>query len=455
MSPRLPLEGLRVLDVTVVWAGPHCTQLLAEWGAEVIRVEPLKHIQPATRGAENRVTKAAAEAARGNGHLLAMAYPERDPGEHPWNRLPAFNTHAHNKRSMTLDLMEPGGLEIFKRLVAISDVLVENNAPDTIERLGITYEQLRPINPRLIMLRISAYGLSGPYKYHRNFGTQIEGTIGHHYIRGYPDLDPSMTGDAYTADAAGGVQGAFAILLALRHLRRTGRGQLIELSLAENFLPHLGELILDYTMNGRVADPQGNQHPSHAPHGVYPCKGEDRWIAIDVASDDDWHTLCAVLGREDWLADSRFATSLTRWHHRRDLDALVGKRTREEEAFDLFRRLQAAGVTAGPVQNEADVYACPQLEERAFFQRMSHPEAGEHLYPGLNFKMAETPNGFRRPACLLGQDNDYVYHSLLDVSDQEFERLRALGHIGTAYPGREHEAPETPSSAPASASTQT
>src|SRR6476646_8221771 len=110
---RLPLDGLRVLDITVVWAGPHCTQLLAEWGAEVIRVEPLKHIQPATRGAENRVTKAAAEAARGNGHLLAMAYPERDPGEHPWNRLPAFNSHAHNKRSMTLDLAEPGGLEVF------------------------------------------------------------------------------------------------------------------------------------------------------------------------------------------------------------------------------------------------------------------------------------------------------------------------------------------------------
>lgn len=435
MGRRLPLEGVRVLDVTVVWAGPHCTQLLAEWGAEVIRVEPLQHIQPNTRGAETRVTRAAAEAGRGTGLLLAHTYPDRDPGERPWNRLPAFNSHANSKRSVTLDVMEPGGIEVFERLVAVSDILVENNAPDTIERAGITYEHLSQVNPRLIMLRISAYGLSGPYKYYRSFGTHIEAAIGHHYIRGYPDLDASMTGDAYTADAAGGVQGAFAVLLALRHLRRTGKGQMIELSLAENFLPYLGEAVLDYTMNGRVRQPQGNQHPSHAPHGVYPCLGEDRWIAIDVGSDAEWAAFCRVLTMPSWLDDPRFATTLSRWRNRGVLDQLIAERTGGEDAFDLFHRCQAAGVVAGPVQNEADVYACPQLEARGFFQRMNHPEAGEHLYPGLNLRMVETPNGFRRPAPRLGEDNDYVYHELLDLSDQEYERLRQRGHIGTAYPG--------------------
>jgi crotonobetainyl-CoA:carnitine CoA-transferase CaiB-like acyl-CoA transferase len=434
MSRLLPLEGLRVLDITVVWAGPHCTQLLAEWGAEIIRVEPLKHIQPSTRGAENRVTKAAAETVRGNGQLLMNTYPNRDPGERPWNRLPAFNTHAHNKRSMTLDLMEPGGLDVFKQLVAISDVVVENNAPDTIEKAGITYEQLAPINPRLIMLRISAYGLSGPYKYYRSFGTQIEATLGHHYIRGYTDLDPAMTGDAYTADAAGGVQGAFAVLLALRHLRRTGRGQLIELSLAENVMPYLGDIILDYTMNGRVPGPQGNQHPSHAPHGVYPCAGEDRWIAIDVGSDMEWKALCETLGALDWIHDARFSTALRRWHNREALDHMLGERTAVEDAFDLFHRLQSAGVIAGPVQNEADVLACPQLADRGFFQLVSHPEAGEHLYPGFNVRLTETPNAFRRPACRLGEDNDYVYRELLDLSEGDLDRLEDLGHIGTDYP---------------------
>ncbi len=434
MSRRLPLQGMRVVDVTVVWAGPHCTQLLAEWGAEVIRVEPLQHIQPSTRGAETRTTRAQAEAQRGNGLLLGGTYPDRDPGERPWNRLPAFNTHAHNKRSMTLDVMEPGGLEVFERLVAISDVLVENNAPDTIERAGITYERLSRINPRLIMLRISAYGLSGPYKYYRSFGTHIEAAIGHHYLRGYPDLDPSMTGDAYTADAAGGVQGAYAVLLALRHLRRTGKGQLIELSLAENFMPYLGEAILDYTMNGRVAEPQGNQHPSHAPHGVYRCAGDDRWIAIDVGSDAEWAALCRVLCRDDWREDERFATTLLRWRHRAVLDRLLGERTSTENDRDLFYRLQQAGVAAGPVQNEADVYACPHLTARGFFQRVNHPDAGEHLYPGLNVRLTETPNGFRRPACRLGEDNDYVYRDLLGVSDDEYERLRQQGHIGTVYP---------------------
>ena len=432
---RLPLEGVRILDITVVWAGPHCTQLLAEWGAEVIRVEPLQHIQPNTRGAETRVTKELAESYRGSGQLL-YAFPDRDPGARPWNRSPAFNSHARNKRSVTLDIMTPEGLAVFKRLIAVSDVLIENNVPETIEKAGITYEQLAPLNPRLIMLRISAYGLSGPYKNYRSFGSHIESMTGHHYIRGYPDLDPSMTGDAFTADAAGGVQGAFAVMLALRHRRRTGKGQQIELSLAENFLPYLGELILDHTLNGRLLEPQGNQHESHAPHGVYPCRGEDRWIAIDVADDREWAGLCRVIGAPALTEDVRFATTLSRWHNREALDQQIGDWTVEQDAFELFERLQAAGVAAGPVQNEADVYACPQLNARGFFERINHPEAGEHRYPGFNFRLANLPNAVRRAPCRLGEDNDYVYRDLLAISNNEHERLTALGHIGMDYPAR-------------------
>jgi crotonobetainyl-CoA:carnitine CoA-transferase CaiB-like acyl-CoA transferase len=431
---RLPLAGVRVLDVTLVWAGPHCTQLLAEWGAEVIRVEPLSRIQPSTRGADTRMTKEIIAALPDKGRTGVNHYPDSDPGARSWNRSSAFNSHARNKRSMTLNLDQPEGRAIFDQLVAVSDVFVENNAPETIEALGLTYERLSPLNPGLVQLRMPAYGLSGPYKSYRSFGNHMESMTGHHYLRGYADLDPEATGNSFTADAAGGVLGAFAVLLALRARRRHGRGQMIELALAENFLPYIGELILDYTMNGRVAEPKGNEHASHAPHNAYPCAGEDRWIAIDVGSDEEWAALCRVAGEPAWACDPRFATTLSRWQHRHALDAAIGHWTCTQERYDLFRRLQVAGVIAGPVQDEADAYACPQLNERGFFEELTHPEAGTHRYPGLNVRLTETPNHLRRAAPLLGGDNSYVYCDLLGLADDAYADLEAQGHIGMDYP---------------------
>lgn len=431
-----PLEGLRVLDITVVWAGPHCTQLLAEWGAEVIRVEPLQHVQPFTRGVESAVSKEVAQSFKGSGDLLGYNYPDRDPGEHPWNRNAAFNSHARNKRSVTLDVMFPEGRESFLRLAEVADVVVENNVPETIERAGLTYEALKAVNPRIIVLRMPAYGLSGPYKNYRSFGTHMEGMTGHHLIRGYPDLDPSLTGDVFTADAAAGVQGAFAVLLALRHLRRTGEGQQIELAQAENFLPYLGEVILDYTMNGRVWGPRANRHLSHAPHNVYPCRGEDRWIAIDVDSDAAWRALIRVLGAEDLAADERFTESHGRYEHQEELDARIAALTVAWDCFELFHALVAVNVLAGPVQDEADAYACPQLEARGFFEELDQCDTGRFRYPGLNFRFTETPNHLHRGPCMLGEDNDFVYRELLALSEPEIARLRAAGHIGIEYPLR-------------------
>ena len=432
-APHLPLHGVRVLDITVVWAGPHCTQLLAEWGAEVIRVEPLQVIQPNTRGAETIYTKEQVQRARGSGNAF-LSFPDNDPGPRQWNRSPGFNSHARNKRSMTVNITTPEGRAVFLDMVKIADVVVENNVPETVERAGFTYADLAVVNPRIIVLRMPSYGLSGPYKNYRSFGTHMEGMTGHHYLRSYPNLDPSMTGDAFTVDAASGVMGAFAVTMALRHRRRTGEGQHIELAQAENFLPYLGEFILDYSMNGRSPEPQGNHHPSHSPHGVYPCAGEDRWIAIDVATDAEWQRLCAVMASPQWSCDERFATTLSRWHHRDELDARLGEWTRTQDNFELFHRLQAAGVTAGPVQNERDAHACPHLNERGFFERLAHPEAGTHPYPGLNIKMANTPNHLRRHPVLLGEDNDYVYHNLLDLPEERYHHLEELGHIGMDYP---------------------
>jgi crotonobetainyl-CoA:carnitine CoA-transferase CaiB-like acyl-CoA transferase len=457
-APHMPLNGVRVLDITVVWAGPHCTQLLAEWGAEVIRIEPLQVIQPSTRGAEGLVTKEQVERARGSGNQF-LKFPNNEPEPRQWNRSPAFNSHARNKRSMTVNVATPEGREVFLKMVAIADVVVENNVPETVERAGFTYADMAVANPRIIVLRMPSYGLNGPFKNYRSFGTHMEGMTGHHYLRSYPNLDPSMTGDAFTVDAASGVMGAFAVAMALRHRRRTGEGQHIEMAQAENFLGYLGEYILDYSMNGRSPEPQGNHHPSMSPHGAYPCRGKreagsgerddgsegaglvtadwadnDRWITIAVATDAEWRALCEVMRRPPWSADERFATTLGRWTHRDELDTLLAGWTRTQDDFELFHKLQAAGVPSGPVQNERDAYNCPQLQARGFFQEIDHPEFGTYSYPGFNITMAHTPNHVRRHPCLLGEDNDYVYHDLLDVSEEQYRELDEKGHIGMDYP---------------------
>ncbi len=428
----LPLEGIRVADVTVVWAGPHVTQLLAELGAEVIRVEPINRIQPSTRGAERIYTKEQAAAFAAQGQLLG-AYPDFDPKDDPWNRVPAFNSHARNKKSMTCDIMSPEGKEAFLRLIECSDVFVENNVPVTMEKAGITWEELRKVNPRLIMLRMPAFGLSGPYSNYRAFGTHAEGMVGHHHVRGYPDADPNWTGEALTADGINGVQGALAVLMALRHRDRTGEGQQIELPLAEGFVPVLAEYILDYTMNGRDTPPQGNTHRWHAPHGVYPTTGDNQWVAIDVATDAEFRALCAALGRPALAADERFATAESRREHRADLDATIAALTRNCDKEQLFHALQRAGVVATPVHDELEALACPQLEARDWFHEITMEGVGTHRYPGYLVRMLRTPEEVRLPPCRLGEHNEEVYLNLLGYSRERYEALVAKELVGTCY----------------------
>lgn len=429
----LPLEGIRIAAITVVWAGPHVTQILGEWGADIIRVEPVNRVQPYSRGGESLITKEQAErTAREFGTLLA-AYPDFDPREDRWNRSAGFNAHARNKRSMACDIMSPEGHEAFLRLIEHCDVFVENNVPETIERAGLTYEELREVNPRIIVLRMPAFGLDGPYKNYRAFGTHVEGMIGHHWLRGYTDAGPDYTGDAFTADAMAGVMGAFAVVTALRHRERTGVGQQIEMPLAEGFMPVLGEWILDYTMNGRVPGPQGNTHPSHAPHNIYPCAGDDQWITIDVASDDEFAALCETLGAPHLASDDRFATARERWEHRKPLDEALAKYTRPRDKTELFHALQAAGVVAGPLMNELDALASPQLEARDWFEEITREDLGTHRYPGMLFKLENTPNHVRRPPPKLGEHNEEIYLDLLGYSREQYDALVASGQVGTTY----------------------
>ncbi len=430
---KLPLEGIRVAEITVVWAGPHVTQLLAEWGAEVIRVEPVNRIQPSSRGADVRATREQAIEAARNGQILA-SWPDFDPKDDPWNRNAAFNAHARNKLSMACDIMSPEGREAFLKLIEVCDIFVENNVPETIEKAGITWEVLREVNPRLIMLRMPAFGLDGPYKNYRGFGTHVEGMIGHHHVRGYTDAGPEYTGDAFTADAMAGVMGALAAVMGLRHRERTGEGQQIEMALAEAFLPVLGEFILDYTMNGRIAPPQGNTHRSHAPHNVYPCAGEDQWIAIDVASDEEFAALCETLGAPALAGDERFAAGPDRLREREALDAEISGLTRSRDKEQLFRELQTAGVTAAPTHDELEALADEHLAARGIFQELTQEGVGTHRHPGMIFRMERTPNEIRRPPPKLGEHNEYVYLELLGYSLERYDDLVERGLVGTRYP---------------------
>ncbi|ETX04136.1 MAG: hypothetical protein ETSY2_30545 [Candidatus Entotheonella gemina] len=284
--------------------------------------------------------------------LAAQGVPTRladnDPGVDPWNRNASFNSHARNKRSMTCDIMTPEGHEALLRLIEHCDVLVENNVPETMDKAKISWDELHEINPRLIMLRMPAFALDGPYRNYRAFGLHVEAMVGHTHLRGYPGQSPELLSESLASDGIAGVQGALTVMMALRHRERTGEGQLIEMPLTEGFLPVLGEFMMDYTINGRDTPTQGNRHRWHAPHNVYPCQGEDNWIAIDVGTDDEFAALCNVLEIQDLIEEPRFVSAQARREHVEALDDVLCTVIREHDKEQLFHALQAVGVCAGP-----------------------------------------------------------------------------------------------------------
>ena len=429
--------------VTVVWAGPHVTQLLAEWGADVVNVEPVNRVQPYTRGAENVQTREAM--LRGAAIGVQPQYPDAEPGDEPWNRFASFNSHARNKRSMTCDIMSPEGREAFLKLIEQCDVLVENNVPTTIDKAGIGWETLREVNPRLIMLRMPAFGLEGPYSGYRAFGLHVEAMVAHTHLRGYPDRGPEGIGETLASDGLSGVQGAVAVLMALRHREQTGEGQMIEMPLNEGFIPTLAEYLFEYSMNGVNPPSQANSHAIHAPYGVYPCRGDDQWIAIDIGSDADFVTLCDALAAgpgdasvQSELAhapmDARFANVAARKANSVALDGLIARETVIWHKEDLFDKLQEAGICAAPLNDPFDALSDRHLREVGFFEQMTVDGVGTHRYPGLTFTMERTPNRLRTPPPKLGEHNREIYCDLLGFSEAELSELETRGLVGTTYP---------------------
>ena len=425
MAKKLPLEGIRILDITVIWVGPYATQLLADWGAEVIRIET--RYNSIARG-QARPSRAQVQAASGGG----LGYPDNEPGDRPWNRQAMLNAHGRNKKSMTVDMTRPEGQQVFRDLVKQSDMIIENNAPETMEKLGVTWEELSEINPGIILLRMPAFGLDGPWKNYRTWGSHMEAIAGHLLLRAYPRTDPGQISDVFPADA-GGAGAAYAAMVGLFHRKKTGKGQLIEFATSENFIPYIGDFVLDYTMNGRTSSNLGNTHPSMVPHNVYRCDGEDRWVAIACRTDEEWQSLLEVMGKPEWKTDNRFKDMPTRHQNREVLDQLISEWTQDKDNWWVMNQLQKATVPSGIVADEADSFADPHLKERGFFEELTHPEAGTHLYPGIQWKMHNTPNKIRRYGVRLGEDNEYVYKDVLGFSDQKYKEYEELGHIGMDY----------------------
>ncbi len=412
--PRL-LEGIRILDLSTIWAAPLGTRWLADMGAEVIKVQELPKLTPLIqRRLELMRDDPKAGGAPGIGALPPMASIKGISGY-------VLQLEA-NKRSISLDFESPKGRELLKRLVAKSDILVDNHRPVVLERSELDYQHLRKVKPELIMLTVTAMGATGPERNYSGFGATIDGLCGLAFHTGYPGEDTPVRSGINYADPVAGMLVGGALMLALIHRHRTGEGQYIDVSLRE-IATNLGEMFMEYSMNKRFYPRLGNREPGFAPHGVYRTRGEDRWIAIAVNTEAEWQALCGVIGDPTWAHDRRFLDMQSRWHNHDALDALLNARTQAYDAMALAERLQAAGIAATPVLTIPEILRTPQHEARGYWQTVTHPDIGAYHYYGPAWRLPATPAEVRTPPPLYGEANREVYQGLLGLSDAEYAAL--------------------------------
>jgi len=392
MVNNYALHNLRILDFSWVLAGPYATRLLADFGAEVIKVQPLMP-----------------EA----GDKFSRGY---------------YNTWNRNKLGITLNLASPEGIALAKKLVAVSDAVVENFTPRVMANWGLDYGSLKEIKPDIIMLSLSTMGSSGRWRDYAGFGPTVQAFSGITRLTSFPGKPPPGLGTAY-ADHIAGLLACLALLSALEYRRRTGEGQYIDVSQVEAMASLLGDAILDYQIEGREVEAVGNSSTGAAPHGVYRCQGDDRWCAIAVFTDDEWQGFKRALDNPPWAGDKRFATLNGRLENKARLDRLVEEWTKKHTAEEAMALLQKQGVAAGVVQSAGDLAQDPQLNERGFFIELDHPELGKTVSDATPIRLSDTPARYSRPAPLLGQDNENVYGELLGLSETELGRLKKQGVI--------------------------
>jgi benzylsuccinate CoA-transferase BbsF subunit len=396
-----PLAGIRVADFTWIGAGSYTTKLLSDFGADVIKVETATHM----------------DTVRSTGPFKG--------GIKGTNRSGYFADRNTSKRGITLNLKHPRGKEVARRLVAQSDIVANNFRPGVMEKLGFGYEQVAAVRPDIIYLSMSMQGSEGPQADYIGFGLTIGALTGLNHLCGPRNRPPAGTSTNFPDHVPNPSHGAFALLAAFHYRQRTGRGQYIDFAQTEPMIGLLATAIVDCTANNHIVERTGNAHLSAVPHGVYPCKGEDRWVTISVYDDAQWRKLFSALkpnGNDEipWL-------SLTsRQAARSEIDAWIASRTRLLNPFELMHQLQRIGVICGVVQNARDLIDYdPQLAHRKHWQFLNHPEMGRTLYNGLPVQLSRTPGKLSRPAPLLGQHTEEVCLDVLGLSPAEYESLKA------------------------------
>ena len=412
-----PLDGVRVLDLTTVWSGPYLTQLLADLGAEVIRIENPSIFPPTTKGYLPRPDLDMMLLGS-----MSAAYAERvgDGPDRPYNRHAMNNAIARNKLSCTLDPRRPEARELLFSLVERSDVFVENLKASTLHQMGIHESQLMDRNPRLIVLRVPPAGLTGDWSQYTGFGAQFDGLSGLAYLTGHHDSELVETPSTTYMDAATGPAGAFAILAALHYRAATGRGQVIELAQMENVLNQMGDVFIASQLGEEQAR-TGNRDVWFAPQGVYPCRGEHRWLAITVTDDESWTSLCTVMGSPELLEDERFAKLDSRIANHDALDAIIASWSVELDVLGAFHALQAAGVAAGPQLDDELLIDDPHVRDRQWVRPLKATDVGTHLHIGHPFR--GIPQAWRRGSPALGEDNEYVYMDVLGLAHADYQHL--------------------------------
>jgi benzylsuccinate CoA-transferase BbsF subunit len=395
------LHGMRVIDFTWIGAGSYTTKMLADMGADVVKIESSTYPDSLR---------------------LSGPFKDKIPGV---NRSGYFADRNTSKRSMVLNLKSPEGIALAKQLIADCDVVANNFTPGTMERLGLDYQTLASLNPRLIYIGMSTQGSDGPENNAVGYGLTISALTGLHHLTGLPGREPVGTGTNYPDHVPNPGHAAFAILAALRHRRRSGRGQRIDIAQTEPTVAVLATAILVQSANGRTTGPAGSRNEVAAPRGVYPCAGEDRWIAISVESNAQWSALVATLANPA-LHNPNWCSA----HHRRrdqdEIDAIIAKSTVGFTSEELMATLQEHGVPAGAVLNAADIVSTdPQLRHRGHWRRLNHREMGPMLYNGLPFQFANQALGPYTAAPLLGEHTTQICKELLCMSDENIADLRA------------------------------
>jgi len=394
--PDFPLEGYRVIDFGWAAAAPRATCLLADMGAEVIKVETRKRPDPVRFGPDNL---------------------ERDPEMDP-----LFHSINRNKLGILLDLTHSEGIELIKRLVRISDVVVENFSPGVMKRFTLDYDELKKIKPDIIMISFPGVGSEGPLADVVTYGPSLAGLAGLDSLIGYEDERVLGMQQAY-ADINAALHGAFAIQIALYHRERYGEGQHIEVAQIEALLSTMPEPVMEFSINRHTLSTLGNVNRMMSIHNNYPCKGEGKWVSIAILTKKEWEGFCKAIGHPPWTKKEKFADGYKRSLNRKELDRLIGEWTIGRTPYEVMEILQKAGVAAAPCADTEDRYFDPHFQERKVIVDVEHPATGVDFVPNVVCKLSETPGEIRRPAPLLGEHNDYVFGELLGLPKDEIEKL--------------------------------